>query len=107
MEYRDVTHLVAKQSWLVCGVLAYRWKGKLYVCSFFFPRIRRLQLVFAGVGPPCVLTKFSVPSHTCFCVSILGSANDVLPLMVLVNVGCNTVEENNTYRPLCKVLWEC
>ena len=75
------------------------------MCVRFFPRIRSRQLVFPGVGPPCVLTKFSVPSNTCFCVSILGSANDVLPLMVLVNVGWNTVEENNTYRPLCKVLW--
>ena len=28
----------------------------------------------------------------------------VLPLMVLGSVGCNTMEENNTYRPLCKVL---
>ena len=90
-----------------CVVFAHRWKGKLHVCSFFFfsPRIRRRQLVFAGVGPPCVLTKFSVPSHICFCVSILGSANDVLPLMVLGSVGCNTMEENNTYRPLCNVLW--
>ena len=78
-----------------------------FMCVRFSQRIRHRRLVFPGVGPPCVLTKFSVPSHMCFCVSILGSANDVLPLMVLVNVGCNTVEENNTYRPLCKVLWVC
>ena len=78
-----------------------------FMCVFFSPRIRLRRLVFPGVGPPCVLAKFSVPSHICFCVSILGSANDVLPLMVLCSVGCNTVEENNTYRPLCKVLWEC
>ena len=45
-------------------------------CVFAFSqRIRHRRLVFPGVGPPCVLTKFSVPSHTCFCVSILGSAN--------------------------------
>ena len=62
---------------------------------FFLQRIRRRQLVFAGVGPPCVLTKFSVPSHICFCVGILGSAHDVLPLMVLVSVICNAMEEND------------
>ena len=89
-----------------CIVFAHRWKGKLHVC-FFSPRIQHRQLVFAGVGPPCVLTKFSVPSHSCFCVSILGSAHDVLPLMVLGSVICNTMEENNTYRPLCNVLWVC
>ena len=59
----------------------------------FSRRIRHRRLVFPGVGPPCVLAKFSVPSHICFCVSILGSANDVLPLMVIGSVGCNTVEE--------------
>ena len=68
------------------------------VGRFFFLRTRRRQLVFAGVGTPCVLTNFFAPTDICFFVSIFGSAQDVLPLVVLVNVGCNIVE-NNRYRP--------
>ena len=77
-------------------------------------------------------TKFGAPSHVCVCVSvdgpgcstcmymafskfdsvcvsssvcnILGSAHDVLPLVVLVGVGGNMVE-NHRYRLLCKGLW--
>ena len=71
-----------------CFVLAHRLTGKL-----FSPRTRRRQLVFAGVGTPCVLTKCFAPTDICFFVSILGSAHAVLPLVVLVNVGCNTGEQ--------------
>ena len=38
-----------------------------------------------------------------FC-NILGSAHDVLPLVVLVGVDGNTLKKNR-YRQLCKVLW--
>ena len=75
--------------WVMCCVRT-SLEGQTSCVFVFSPRIRRRQLVFAGVGPPCVLTKFSVPSHICFCVSNLGSAHDVLPLMVLGSVGCNT-----------------
>ena len=70
-----------------CFVLAHRWKGKLYVCSFFFSADST-----PTIGVPwrrsamCIDEVLCALAH-CFCVSILGSANDVLPLMVLVNVG--------------------
>ena len=98
--------VVSCAMWVLCCVRT-SLEGQTSCVFVFSPRIRDRRLVFPGVGPPCVLAKFPVPSNICFCVSILGSAHDVLPLMVLGSVGCNTMEENNMYRPLCKVLWVC
>ena len=106
-----------------------------FMCVCFLLGFDTDDLCFLVSARHVYFTKFGAPSHVCFCVSvdgpgcstcmymafskfvsvcvsssfcnILGSAHDVLPLMVLVSVGCNKVEENNPYRPLCKVLWVC
>ena len=88
-----------------CVVFAHRGKGKLNVCSFFlhgFDADNWCSLALVRH----VYRRSSLCTPTFVSVSA-SWANDVLPLMVLGSVGCNTMEENNTYRPLCKVLWVC
>ena len=120
--------VVSCAMWVLCCVRT-SLEGQTS-CVFVFFSSDSTPTIFSGVRTPCVFHEVRCAHRTCVsasasvaqvvqrvsvnicssCVSssfcnILGSANDMLPLMVLGSVGCNTMEENNTYRPLCKVLW--